>query len=165
MKTLALLALIPTLAFANSLYDNTPILYSDPVQIQPSTWNGADLNALQVTTTTTTVGGSPSGGTDTALTAWTGIAFASTSTTLGQVSIRLKKGAGVADGGTISAYLFTNNGDASNPIHTLRFITGSGSTPSKMCYCSFTPTGSVYAWVSLTKNNAGTGIGTTTTCP
>jgi hypothetical protein len=52
-----------------------------------------------------------------------------------------------------------------DPVHTLRFVTGSGSTPSKICYCSFTPTGSVYAWVSLTKNSAGTGIGTTTTCP
>jgi hypothetical protein len=52
-----------------------------------------------------------------------------------------------------------------DPVHALRFVAGSGSTPSRVCYCQFTPTGSVYAWVRWGMNSGGSGIGTTTTCP
>jgi hypothetical protein len=144
MRLALLLALVPSLALGNSLYDNTPTYFGDPIVVQPSTWNGSDLNAASFTTTTTTVGGSPTGGTDTALTAWTGIAFASTSTTLGQVSIRLKKGSGVADGGTIAAYLFTNNaGVPGSDISTTN--TGLPSTTGLPTIVTTTALGTSYA--------------------
>jgi hypothetical protein len=51
------------------------------------------------------------------------------------------------------------------PEGSIVTVAGSGATPTKVCACLYTPTGAVWAWRNLNANNAGTGIGDTTTCP
>lgn len=47
----------------------------------------------------------------------------------------------------------------------ITIVTGSGATRTKVCVCTWTPTGSVAAWVNLAANSSGTGVGTASTCP
>lgn len=56
-------------------------------------------------------------------------------------------------------------GDATNPEGKITIVPGATTVATKFCVCTYTPTGTVYAWVNLAANNAGTGIGDTTTCP
>jgi hypothetical protein len=68
--------------------------------------------------------------------------------------------------GLTPAALGTCGASAGNqPEGTTVTVPGATTTPTKKCTCTFTPTGSVYAWVNDLKNNGGTGIGTATTCP
>lgn len=56
-------------------------------------------------------------------------------------------------------------GDATNPEGKITIVPGATTVATKFCICTYTPTGTVYAWVNLAANSAGTGIGDTTTCP
>jgi hypothetical protein len=56
-------------------------------------------------------------------------------------------------------------GSQTAPEGTITTVPGSGSVPTKICACTYTPTGTAYAWVNLGTNSAGTGIGTSSTCP
>jgi len=44
-------------------------------------------------------------------------------------------------------------------------VAGAGAVKTKLCVCTYTPTGTVYAWVNALANNTGTGVGNATTCP
>lgn len=56
------------------------------------------------------VGGVTTGGVSATLAAWTAIAFAPSTSEIGSVAIMIKKDAGVADGGTTRAFLFSDTG-------------------------------------------------------
>jgi len=51
------------------------------------------------------------------------------------------------------------------PEGTIVAVSGATTVPTKLCVCTYTPTGTAYLWVNALKNSAGTGIGTSTTCP
>jgi hypothetical protein len=82
---------------------------STPLVATPGAQNDPSASGVSVTTSTSSVGGSTAGGTDRALSAWNAFAFAPSSSTTGGVSVRLKKGGGVADGGSVSAYIYSDN--------------------------------------------------------
>lgn len=56
-------------------------------------------------------------------------------------------------------------GAAGTPEGTIVVVAGATTTPTKVCLCTYTPTGTAYAWYDLRANNAGTGAGNSTTCP
>lgn len=69
---------------------------------------------------------------------------------------------------TGAGYQFTTStlgtcGAAGYPEGTLVTVAGTGGTRTKWCGCTYD--GTTYAWMNLATNNAGTGVGTTTTCP
>jgi hypothetical protein len=68
-------------------------------------------------------------------------------------------------GVTITPEALGTCGDATHTEGTFVMVAGATTTPTKMCVCTYTPTGTVYAWVNALKNSAGTGVGNTTTCP
>jgi hypothetical protein len=109
LRTLAVLLLaLPSLASAQARGYQSTGMATSSLTVSPSATNGNALRAVSATSTAPVVGGIATGGTDTTMTAWTAIAFAPIGTEVGSVSVSLKKGAGVADGGTIKGFLYTN---------------------------------------------------------
>jgi hypothetical protein len=58
-------------------------------------------------------------------------------------------------------------GSAPNVEGTVATVAGATTVPTKMCFCTLVPTGSVYAWQNITGTFAtsAASFGNTTTCP
>lgn len=55
-------------------------------------------------------------------------------------------------------------GDASNPEGRVIMVAGSGTAKTRMCVCTYMPTGATYAWVNALADYQN-GLGNSTTCP
>jgi len=58
-------------------------------------------------------------------------------------------------------------GSAPNVEGTVVTVAGATTVPTKMCFCTYTPTGTIYAWQNITGTFATSApsFGNTTTCP
>jgi hypothetical protein len=131
----------------------TPLVSTTPAVNDPS------ASSVSVTTTMPVVGGITNGGTDRALSAWSGFAFAPTDTTTGGVSIRLKKDPGVADGGSVAAYIYTDaSGHPGSDISTVN--TGLASPTGLPTIVGTSELGTIYANIPFRIPKVGLTIST-----